>query len=676
MARLTHIIRDIIIIAFQNHRASATLCDLRTAFARTLIPDLDQPENTAQFADMYAQTIAYGLFAARCNHGMSGPFRRLGAAAEIPKTNPFLRKLFTTITGPDLDDEPYCGFVDDLAALLNNANIEEVLAEFGARTRREDPVVHFYETFLATYDPKVRERRGVYYTPEPVVSYIVRSVDHILRTRFGLPDGLADTATVCLRNAAVPAAGASEDAGDTRSAAVPAAPASGDAGGGAAFRVRDRGYLPHWEAEGSIYFITFRLGDSLPESVLSELRAEREAGEAALQAEGHEITEADRRRLAYLFSQRVDGYLDAGTGACYLGRPEVGKLMAEALRHFDGERYRLFAWCVMPNHVHVVCDFLGGHGLKDVLHSWKSYVAHRANRMLGRKGRFWAREYYDHIVRDEDDFYRIVRYVASNSDAAGLRDWPWVWACEDYRDVVPERSAAVSAAGASGDAGVTRSAAVSAAPASGDAGVTVPRVLILDAACGTGLSSIPLARAGYRVVGVDRSERMLQVARSKAGNALPVRFVWGDLLSLDLPWTFDAAVCMHSGLDYILDTEDLERALAALRRCLRPGGLLAFDKCLDEPAFYRRDYSDSMALSCGRAEFEYRWDRTRRLLEQRCIVTRNGSSGLARTEVVFHLRAVPLRELVAMTLRAGFTLLEAPRQFTVSDPGMGIFRAI
>ncbi len=196
MARLAHIMRDIIITAFENGKASATLRDLRAAFAKTLIPDLDKPEKTRQFADMLAQTIAYGLFAARCNHGSSGPFRRLGAAAEIPKTNPFLRKLFTTITGPDLDDEPYCGFVDDLAALLNNANIEEILAEFGKRTRREDPVVHFYETFLATYDPQVRERRGVYYTPEPVVSYIVRSVDHILRSRFGLPGGLADKATV------------------------------------------------------------------------------------------------------------------------------------------------------------------------------------------------------------------------------------------------------------------------------------------------------------------------------------------------------------------------------------------------------------------------------------------------------------------------------------------------
>ncbi|MFW6162124.1 MAG: DNA methyltransferase, partial [Planctomycetota bacterium] len=197
MARLTHIVRDTIIIAFQEDKASSTLTDLRSAFARTLIPDLDQPEHTAQFADMFAQTIAYGLFAARCNHDDSrGPFRRLGAAAEIPKTNPFLRQLFETITGNALNDEPYVGFVEDLVTLLAHTNIDAVLEQFGRRTRREDPVVHFYETFLSTYDPGVQRRRGVYYTPEPVVSYIVRSVDHILRTRFGLDDGLADTATV------------------------------------------------------------------------------------------------------------------------------------------------------------------------------------------------------------------------------------------------------------------------------------------------------------------------------------------------------------------------------------------------------------------------------------------------------------------------------------------------
>jgi len=197
-AKLAHIIRDTIIEAFQKEKASSDLRDLREAFAEVLIPDLNRPEKLAEFADMYAQTIVYGLFAARCNHQGPGPFQRLGAAREIPKTNPFLKKLFESITGSSLDEEPYVDFVDDLVAILANTDMEKMLENFGKRTRQEDPIVHFYETFLAAYDPKTRERRGVYYTPEPVVQYIVKSVDHILKTRFGLEGGLAhtsDTAT-------------------------------------------------------------------------------------------------------------------------------------------------------------------------------------------------------------------------------------------------------------------------------------------------------------------------------------------------------------------------------------------------------------------------------------------------------------------------------------------------
>jgi len=192
-AKLAHIIRDTIIEAFQKEKASSDLRDLREAFAEVLIPDLNRPEKLAEFADMYAQTIVYGLFAARCNHQGPGPFQRLGAAREIPKTNPFLKKLFESITGSSLDEEPYVDFVDDLVAILANTDMEKVLENFGKRTRQEDPIVHFYETFLAAYDPKTRERRGVYYTPEPVVQYIVKSVHHILKTRFGLEGGLAHT---------------------------------------------------------------------------------------------------------------------------------------------------------------------------------------------------------------------------------------------------------------------------------------------------------------------------------------------------------------------------------------------------------------------------------------------------------------------------------------------------
>ncbi len=196
MSRLTHMIRDIVIETFAKNKASNLLKGLREALAKVLIPDIAQETKTSEFADMFAQTLAYGLFAACCNHPTGKPFVRLGAAGEIPKTNPFLRHLFETITGPDLDDEPYASVVDDLVQLLDDADIHAVLADFGKRSRKQDPVVHFYETFLAEYDPALREARGVYYTPEPVVGYIVRSVDRLLKNRFGCPGGLADEATI------------------------------------------------------------------------------------------------------------------------------------------------------------------------------------------------------------------------------------------------------------------------------------------------------------------------------------------------------------------------------------------------------------------------------------------------------------------------------------------------
>lgn len=192
LARMTHMIRDLIVEDFAHNTAADLLRELRQGFAQVLLPDL----TVASFADMFAQTLAYGLFAARVNHRGTAPFSRRGAAAEIPRTNPFLRRLFDAITGVDLDDEPFAGFVDDLAALLAHTDIAAVLADFGKSTRQDDPVVHFYETFLAAYDPKLRAARGVYYTPEPVVSYIVRSVDEALQSHFGCPEGLADTSTV------------------------------------------------------------------------------------------------------------------------------------------------------------------------------------------------------------------------------------------------------------------------------------------------------------------------------------------------------------------------------------------------------------------------------------------------------------------------------------------------
>ncbi|MFA5160643.1 MAG: type ISP restriction/modification enzyme [Elusimicrobiales bacterium] len=190
MAALARLIRDIISRTLAEEGERGSLHDQLDAFRKILMHDL----TAAQFADMYAQTICYGLFAARCN-GAEPHFDRKNATHDLPKTNPFLRRMFGHIAGPELD-ERIVWAVDSLAELLNRADIAAVLKDFGRATLQQDPVVHFYETFLAAYDPQMRESRGVYYTPEPVVSYIVRSVDEILKSDFKLPKGLADSSRI------------------------------------------------------------------------------------------------------------------------------------------------------------------------------------------------------------------------------------------------------------------------------------------------------------------------------------------------------------------------------------------------------------------------------------------------------------------------------------------------
>ncbi len=187
MARLTHMIRDVVQEAFNNDHASMDVKDLYEATQKALVADLSLED----FADMFAQTLAYGLFASRVNHS-AGDFHRRTAVYDIPAANPFLREIFNLVAGFNAENEPFIGFVDDLAQLLANSDIQAILADFGKRGALQDPIMHFYETFLTAYDPNLRDRRGVYYTPEPVISYIVRSVDLLLRERFGCPEGLAD----------------------------------------------------------------------------------------------------------------------------------------------------------------------------------------------------------------------------------------------------------------------------------------------------------------------------------------------------------------------------------------------------------------------------------------------------------------------------------------------------
>jgi putative transposase len=166
-----------------------------------------------------------------------------------------------------------------------------------------------------------------------------------------------------------------------------------------------RGYLPHFDSPETVQFVTFRLADSLPNAVIEGLRLQDEV------------------------LQRLDHELDTGLGECWLRRPEVASLVEGALLHFDKERYRLLAWCLMPNHVHAVIEMLHGHSLSDIVASWKSFTAKRANAQLGRSGSFWHADYFDRYMRDEGHLARTIEYAERNPVKAGLveiaSDWPW-----------------------------------------------------------------------------------------------------------------------------------------------------------------------------------------------------------------------------------------------------------
>ena len=194
MAHLARLMKEAITQTMAQEGQNGPFHAQHQAFQATLIPGL-QPD---EFADMYAQTLTYGLFAARVRAADTGGLlTRESIPAYLPSTNPFLRRFFYQISGPDMP-VTVSWLVDDLAQTLRRADMHAILRQFGQRTRQEDPIIHFYETFLREYDPKLRQSRGVYYTPEPVVSYIVRSLDGILQSHFGRALGLADPQTLIL----------------------------------------------------------------------------------------------------------------------------------------------------------------------------------------------------------------------------------------------------------------------------------------------------------------------------------------------------------------------------------------------------------------------------------------------------------------------------------------------
>ncbi len=197
-----------------------------------------------------------------------------------------------------------------------------------------------------------------------------------------------------------------------------------------------RRHLPHWQPQGAVFFITFRLKNSLPYEVITSLREERERAKSALE----NIPESKRAKQNYLDEHRYfgkwDAYLDkAESGPRWLSQPEIAEIVKEALCYRDGKVFDLHAYCIMSNHVHVVFEPLSTSerrsDLPKIMQSLKSHTAREANILLNRQGAFWQAESYDHVIRDNGEYTRILNYVLENPVKAGLvlqwDQWQWTY---------------------------------------------------------------------------------------------------------------------------------------------------------------------------------------------------------------------------------------------------------
>jgi REP element-mobilizing transposase RayT len=176
-------------------------------------------------------------------------------------------------------------------------------------------------------------------------------------------------------------------------------------------------HLPHWHEPGATYYVTFRLADSLPRPVLERLQNEFRTW---LQHNPRPWNGAQRSEYYDRFHESLEKHLDLGSGSCVLAEKTAADIVENALRHFDGERYWLGSYVVMPNHVHVIVRPREEHQLSEILHSWKSFTAHGINKALGRSGTLWQEETFDHIVRHADEWKQIDRYIAENPAKARL----------------------------------------------------------------------------------------------------------------------------------------------------------------------------------------------------------------------------------------------------------------
>lgn len=177
--------------------------------------------------------------------------------------------------------------------------------------------------------------------------------------------------------------------------------------------------LPHWNMPEAVYNVTFRLADSIPQFRLEQLKKDRIAWQKTYG--NQQLCKELIKEYYRLFHRRVDEWLDAGYGSCILRYQNLRRFLSEAFAYYDGQRYRLGAWCIMPNHVHVLLRLLNDFTLSEVMHNWKSYSAHQINKALQKKGQIWQHESYDHIVRNKESLRQIERYILNNPVKAKLK---------------------------------------------------------------------------------------------------------------------------------------------------------------------------------------------------------------------------------------------------------------
>ena len=196
--------------------------------------------------------------------------------------------------------------------------------------------------------------------------------------------------------------------------------------------------MPHWTVERAIYHICFRLSDSVPVEKQREWEEERKAFAAKRKA-GVPLSEDDVKRLRYLYSEKIEQYLDSGYGSCLLRGDGVLAVVRDTIFYNNGKTYQLHAYGIMPNHIHICVEIFAAQDMAKVVQAWKSTLAHRINRLLGRTGELWQEDYYNHIIRSAKEYAYQMKYIRDND---GVEGWRYDEAGIDGGDAVVTRGGA------------------------------------------------------------------------------------------------------------------------------------------------------------------------------------------------------------------------------------------